>query len=155
MNLMTFQLKHTKRFFARVLTCPWRVPQTAISPYRRRFSGAATPRPVLMMQRPWLMLQTVLHPKPWQWFKASVKVGYNDFVWLFVKTCVRGHLRFILLFIVIGTFSYMMITSSTIEISGWDWQLETVENCISAVMRVWSFMDCVLVTLNISNSWQL
>jgi len=36
-----------------------------------------------------------------------------------------------------------------IEISG---QLETVQHCLSAVMRVWSFMDCVLVKLKISSS---
>jgi len=39
-----------------------------------------------------------------------------------------------------------------IEISGGVWQLETVQHCLSAVMRVWSFMDCVLVTLNVSSS---
>jgi len=39
-----------------------------------------------------------------------------------------------------------------IEISGGVWQLETIQQYVSAVMRVWSSMDCVLVTLNDSGS---
>jgi len=35
-----------------------------------------------------------------------------------------------------------------IEISGGVWQLEAVQHYLSAVIRVWSFMDCVLVTWN-------
>jgi len=33
-----------------------------------------------------------------------------------------------------------------------DAQLETVQLSLSVVMKVWSFMDCVLVTLNVRNS---
>jgi len=29
------------------------------------------------------------------------------------------------------------------------WQLGTIQDCLSVVMRVWFFTDCVLVTLNI------
>jgi len=32
-------------------------------------------------------------------------------------------------------------------------QLETVQHCLSAVMRMWSFTDCVLVTLNDNNKY--
>jgi len=39
-----------------------------------------------------------------------------------------------------------------IEINREDWQLETLQPWLSAVMRVWSFMYCVLVTLNVSSS---
>jgi len=39
-----------------------------------------------------------------------------------------------------------------IEISGGVWQLENVQRCFRAVMRVWFFMDCVFVRLNV-NSW--
>jgi len=28
------------------------------------------------------------------------------------------------------------------------WHLGTVDHCLSAVNRVWSFVDCILVTLN-------
>jgi len=30
--------------------------------------------------------------------------------------------------------------------------LETVQHCFSVVMRVWFFMNCVLLTLNVSTS---
>jgi len=39
-----------------------------------------------------------------------------------------------------------------IEISGGVSQLETVQHCLSAVRRVWFFMDCILLTLNINNN---
>jgi len=38
------------------------------------------------------------------------------------------------------------------EISGEVRQLETVQHGLSAVMRVWSFTDCVLVTLSVISS---
>jgi len=39
-----------------------------------------------------------------------------------------------------------------IEISGGVWKLVTVQHCLSAVMRVWSFINCVLLMLNVSSS---
>jgi len=36
-----------------------------------------------------------------------------------------------------------------IEISGGVWHLESVQHCLSAVMREWSFMDCVFMTFNV------
>jgi len=45
----------------------------------------------------------------------------------------------------------LILVMLIIEISGEVWRnLEAVQQCFSAVMRVWSFMDCVLVTLNIN-----
>jgi len=38
-----------------------------------------------------------------------------------------------------------------IEMCGGVWQLETIQHCLSAVMRVWSFMDFILVTLNVND----
>jgi len=31
------------------------------------------------------------------------------------------------------------------------WQLEAVQHCLGAVQRLWSFTDCVLVTLNVND----
>jgi len=39
-----------------------------------------------------------------------------------------------------------------IKISGGVRQIKTFQHCLSAVMRVWSFMDGVLVTLRVSSS---
>jgi len=36
-----------------------------------------------------------------------------------------------------------------VGVFGGIWKLETVQLCISAIIRVWCFMDCVLVTLNV------
>jgi len=39
-----------------------------------------------------------------------------------------------------------------IEISGVVWQLLTVQHCLSGVMRVWVFTDCVFVSLNANDA---
>jgi len=38
-----------------------------------------------------------------------------------------------------------------IEINGGLRQLETVQNCLKAVMTVLSYMDCILVNLNVND----